>query len=554
MFNNLDTNSNKLLQPKSIIIPLKEHQKTALFAMTEIENNGYVIHKDLLVETTVGILADIPGSGKSMMIISLISNNKIAKFHKRVHYGSPFVCLKDINQDNIINTNLILVPNKLVLQWKKYFKSSINLKVYSISTKKDLVNLQNLNEYDVLICSDLKYKFLYEKYSDVKWSRIIIDEIDSIKLPSIISWNSNFVWLITSRPDKLLFTNKNFMRMIFKNITSYIFNFLIIKNNSNFINLSLNLPKMNKNIIKCLTPKELCLIQNFVSQDIKEMLNAGNINEAILKLNCNINTNKNIFQIITKNLNEELHNKKLEYDYYIKLITDDINIKDTVNNIKIRIEQIKIKLETIKNKVYLLNDDYCPICYDTFKKPTINNCCNNVFCFKCIVTTLNNQGTCPFCRSNITLNNLTVIDNNINEIKNIQNDSELKSKNENLIKLIQNNKAGKFLIFSNYLETFYNIQDFLKKNKIKFGILHGKDKDIKNLVTTFEKGQINVLMSNIDNKGLDLHMITDVVIYHKLKDELEENVISRAYRLGRELPLNVHYLYYENEYEQLEII
>ena len=103
MFNNLDSNSNKLLQPKSIIIQLKEHQKTALFAMTEIEDKGCVIHKDLLVETTMGILGDIAGSGKSMMIIALISNNKIAKFHKRVHYGSPFVCLKDSNQDNIVN-------------------------------------------------------------------------------------------------------------------------------------------------------------------------------------------------------------------------------------------------------------------------------------------------------------------------------------------------------------------------------------------------------------------------------------------------------------------
>ena len=49
------------------------------------------------------------------------------------------------------------------------------------------------------------------------------------------------------------------------------------------------------------------------------MLNANNINQAILKLNCNVNTNKNIFQIVTKNLTEELHNKNLESDYYKNL-------------------------------------------------------------------------------------------------------------------------------------------------------------------------------------------------------------------------------------------
>ena len=550
MFNNLDCNSCKLPQPKSIIIPLKEHQKTALYAMTEIENKGCVIHKDLLVETTVGILSDIPGSGKSMMIISLISNNKIAKFHKRVHYGSPFVCLKDINQDNSVNTNLIIVPNKLVLQWKNYFKSCVNLKVYSISCKSDFVNLKSLSDYDVLICSDRKYKLLYDKYKDIKWSRIIIDEIDVIKLPSVISWNCNFIWLITNYPDKLLFTNKNFMRMIFKNITNYIFNFLIVKNNSQFINMSLNLPKLQKNIIKCLTPKELCLVQNFVSSEIKEMLNANNINEAILKLNCNINTNKNIFQILTKNLSEELHNKNLELEYYTKLITHDDNSKDNLQNVKDRIKQIKSKLSSIKDRVYMLNNDYCPICLDTFNKPTISKCCNNVFCFKCIVTALNNQGTCPFCRSKITLNELTVMENNLKNIKKKEEESnELKSKNDNLIKTIQNNPDGKFLIFSNYLETFYNIQNNLKKNKIKFGILSGTDKNIKKIINSFEKGKINVLMSNVSNQGLDLHMISDIIIYHKLKEETEENVISRAHRLGRKTPLNVHYLYYENEME-----
>jgi SNF2 family DNA or RNA helicase len=120
MFNNLNCNSDKLPQPKAITISLKEHQKTAFTAMSTIEEKGFINHKDLIVETNLGILADIPGSGKSMMVISLISNKKIAPFHNRVHYGSPFVCLKDSNQEHFIPTNLILVPNKLVLQWKKY--------------------------------------------------------------------------------------------------------------------------------------------------------------------------------------------------------------------------------------------------------------------------------------------------------------------------------------------------------------------------------------------------------------------------------------------------
>ena len=39
-----------------------------------------------------------------------------------------------------------------------------NLRVYKISTKSDFSNLQTLTDNDVLICSDAKYKSLYEKY------------------------------------------------------------------------------------------------------------------------------------------------------------------------------------------------------------------------------------------------------------------------------------------------------------------------------------------------------------------------------------------------------
>jgi hypothetical protein len=337
--------------------------------------------------------------------------------------------------------------------------------------------------------------------------------------------------------------------MIFKNITNYIFNFLIVKNSIEFINLSLNLPKINTNLVKCKTPKEFYLIQNYISNDIKEMLNANNINDAILKLNCNVNTNKNIFQIVTKNLNEELHNKNLEYDYYNNLITNDKKIHDTAAKIKEKISQIKIKIDSIKNKIYLMNDEYCPICLDKYTKPTVTKCCNNVFCFKCIVTALNSQGTCPYCREKITLNDLTVIDNNITKKQDMD---ELSSKNENLLKILKDNLDGRFMIFSNYLETFYNIQDYLNDNKINFAILSGTDKNIKKNINLFDKGKINVLMANVNNQGLDLHMVTDIIIYHKLKEEIEENVISRSQRLGRSLPLNVHYLYFDNEIENME--
>jgi SNF2 family DNA or RNA helicase len=47
--------------------------------------------------------------------------------------------------------------------------------------------------------------------------------------------------------------------------------------------------------------------------------------------------------------------------------------------------------------------------------------------------------------------------------------------------------------------------------------------------------------------GLNLENTTDMILFHKFDTESEKQVIGRAQRYGRNEPLNVHYLLYENE-------
>ena len=42
-------------------------------------------------------------------------------------------------------------------------------------------------------------------------------------------------------------------------------------------------------------------------------------------------------------------------------------------------------------------------------------------------------------------------------------------------------------------------------------------------------------------------MTTDIIIYHKMSSELENQVIGRGQRVGRETRLNVLHLCYNNE-------
>jgi hypothetical protein len=73
----LDENSPQILQPKLVKVELKQHQKTAINAMIELETTGYVdayfryysnSERLLRIETHIGILNDIVGSGKTLII------------------------------------------------------------------------------------------------------------------------------------------------------------------------------------------------------------------------------------------------------------------------------------------------------------------------------------------------------------------------------------------------------------------------------------------------------------------------------------------------------
>lgn len=52
--------------------------------------------------------------------------------------------------------------------------------------------------------------------------------------------------------------------------------------------------------------------------------------------------------------------------------------------------------------------------------------------------------------------------------------------------------------------------------------------------------------------GMNLQMTTDLVMFHRFKPEMEEQIVGRAQRLGRKESLNVYYLLHDNESDEIE--
>lgn len=606
----LTDNDKKITQPKSIKIELMNHQKTMVHKMMEIENTGKIKVKnytmkqysnminvdgtDAEIFTNIAILGDKVGAGKTLDIITLLTiNNKMIERDIELG-GTQFYSLKLKPSSPLIKSNLVIVPHKLLPQWKETFaKYSPNLKVLSIGLNKDIDKLrkvkreikknwkneeieleteflekEKLNGIDVVLIGETMYKRFCKICENVRFNRVIIDEADTIKLPRDMNCQFNFLWLITGTPSGLFYTNKSFLGKIFKDDNLNLNSCFVIKNDEKFIEQSIKLPHPKRLKIKCITPKELVLIKDLIPPTILQMINAGNSDQAIRTLNCNVDTNENILQVITKNLRDSINNKKIdlkaemEKHYPINLEKEH---EQKIKFIENQIEKLIAKYEDIKKKIYQLNDTNCPVCMGEFTNPVIVNCCKNMFCFDCLAVSMGElkNNKCPYCTQKISQSDIHIFQNeNIKSTGKTtgsclnSNKYEEKDKLDVLMDLVRKKPDGSFMVFAGFQETFNKIEVKLKEQNISYHTLKGQANTVKKYIDDFRDKKVRVLMLNAQffGAGMNLQMATDIVMYHRFKKEMEEQIVGRAQRLGRDInsPLNVYYLLHDNESADIE--
>ena len=595
----LTENDPQIIQPSTITMPLMSHQRTIIKKMLDVEEldeydikfkpNYYSDNKvNAKMETNVGILADKVGAGKTLSVISVISIRPKLKEKLTCFGGNKYMALKVDLEKTKLNTNLIVVPHKLVPQWKNAFEKATNLSVYTISTNsqidkiivkktqklknwmdEDVVKIKEeldqtkLDSYNVILIGDTMYKRFCSCASEYKWNRIFIDEADTIKLPRDMECHFNFLWLITGTPSGLANKSKPFVGKIFYDDQLRLIDCVTFRNDNKYIEQSIVLPHPKRIQIRCVTPRELSIIKDLIPPSVLQMINAGNSEEDIKALNCNVDTNENILQVITKNLVDSIANKEIELNAEIKKHYPLTQKKDQEHKIKMienSLKKLREKYEDVKHKIYELNNDYCPVCMSSFTNPVIVNCCKNCFCFDCLAVSMGElkNNICPFCRKGINKNDIHLISND-NELKNTNKTSnntkhDMKDKLDVLTDLIVMKPNGSFMVFANYAETFTKIEKKLSELNISYHILKGQAGTVQKHIDDFKNKKVRVLMLNAQffGAGMNLQMTTDLIIYHRFTKEMEEQIIGRAQRMGRITPLNVYYLIHDNESANIE--
>ena len=578
-----------------ILVNLKPHQKTSLYRANLLEISDKInINQYFYFNTNFAALSDNVGSGKSLVVLSLIANNKVLNVNNKISSISNgsnvnIFEINHFNQDDYLKTNILVVPHNLIAQWKLYISRDSNLKFISLSKSVDMkTNFPNGDldssklENDIILVSSTRYNelaIIIERNSKFV-SRVIFDEADSIKIPSCRIIKSQFTWLVTSSVKTILNPNgiikyansngetqswyswnngftirihesgikcrgyiKDLAYDLTRNTTSR--NELIIMNDINFIRESFSLENPIVNSIICKDPPIMNILSNVVSNQMMDYINAGDIDGAINSLNCQKVSNANLISLVTEDLEKELHNNKIELDAKKnQIFSNEKNKKEAILRIEQKICTLNDKILQIKKK--LEESDTCPICYDNIENLALCSQCKTKFCIECISTWISSgnslndgNGKCPYCREILTNDTLIIVSDKTN-IKE-KDTNKLKDKVENLKKLSKRlSEKSKILVFSNYDGSFKNIKNLFEQNDIKYSKIMGSSAHISKTVDKFNKefddpDSINVLLLNSQyfGSGLNLQKANDIILFHHMNKDITKQVVGRAQRPGK---------------------
>jgi hypothetical protein len=458
--------------------------------------------------------------------------------------------------------------------------------------------------YDVILVSATFWNLftLYINQDNYTVNRIIIDECNAVKGNRLVEIPRLFTWLITSSIDSMM-TKSGYTYVRTQhgwpsrektiNSTGFILDMIkelyehqhenrkiFLVNNPEYIEQSMTLPELKTILVISRDSVNIQVLHGVVAHDVLQMLNAGDIDGIVAKLDVAVADEGNVVEMITRKYQDDL--KVKEYELKVAIENPKYDPKhETIGIINKRkaIEDLKYKITCIEERVKDVEN--CPICYDDFANPAITPCCSNKFCFNCIAAALNSKSVCPMCKMELSISKLMMItDKTKDEIKLAQQEkaenvkknekqavtydellenlriraSEF-SKYENMDKIFElnsNQSVKKYLIFTEYESTLNTrIASILDKWGLTYGRIRGSSSNINNMVQTYKKmdNELNVLLINSKyfGSGLNLENTSDIIIIHKMQADIEMQVIGRAQRYGRVSNLRVWKLYYQNE-------
>ncbi len=594
-----------------IKVPLRAHQKAIIDNMKRYETNftkGWDVSGNVLY-SSYAILGDGVGVGKSLMVLSHISNLKtkaqqltpipnISIPHSKHFYSVKKHTITDISEA----APIIIVPHSLYRQWSTYIKDQTKFKPLCLAMKKQLEDklLTKIVSADLILISNTLLPYFVEKIPNhIQFQRVFIDEADSIRISKGKYLKTPFTWFITASWPNLLFFQQNmfcqrdFLRTELPNLPIhaelkelYLANsmnsghvwfqqyfpvtsanyfremlstphplrgHLILKCSRDFLSSSISLPPLHRFNILCAPSLTQHIVNEVISPEIRSLLHAGDIQTALQHLGVREEQPLTLIQAVTENRHKELERLKKTYEFKASLEYHTPQAKEAaLANLQSKISHLEEQMKTIRERIENYQKEICPICFDEPQSAVLTHCCNRIFCAACILNSLARSLSCPLCRAAThpsQLRHISLEQSQQAHQAHVQEQERPLKKKDALLKILRENPNGKFLIFSRYDNPFYQIEQEISTMNMKVRQVKGNKDAIQSTLNSFAKGETQCLLlnSNHAGAGLTITTATHVILLHAMNIEEEKQIIGRAYRLGRQSPLTLYRLLHPDE-------
>ena len=527
-------------QYSQIKTPLFQHQNVLVNGMhshREKMIRGFVLENQA-INGKIGIIGDPPGTGKTLSILAYIMS-QVDIYPKitceLVNNSSKYFFSHELYNVSNASTNLIIVPHSLFNQWKQEILKHSTIEYVPIETKRCLkgdISEKIINGSFILTTNNC-YKFVqeYANRFNIKWNNIFIDEASSIYFnPSDPALRFQFLWFITNNWIPMLFKHASISKSSLYHIRDRVdlhsdLEMWLLDNTSQHYDGTL----VSSSFLKEYLPffhenRGQIVLRN--SSKLINMINLPSVENQMIYCKPHMTLNSLISYYLTRNVLPTITSNNV-MNIFQALDVDFTSVNDYISHHPQKYDLINRKYQ----------ESECMICLETCEYPTIVNCCYNIYCGKCLLNNILITHKCPTCREPLLINNISCLRSLRQEITLCKVDV--------CLDILNNNRSGKFIIYSSFNNIFYQLFEEIDKLGLKAERIDTGLFSLLKIVKNFNKGKTNIIfISNIEMiRGLSLESISHLIFYHDQPVyELKQILIHLGQRIGRQTPLKIIHL------------
>jgi len=575
---------------------LYDHQLSTLYHLQELEKHRSVtitpadscydrlkghfydipnLVGNLLMNTQLGVLSSPTGTGKTHPMVALsmepYNGGQITQ-SVRLNRLTQLQALSTQDLNNYLPSTLIVIPKNIYPQWLRVIQQS-GVSYHGLFNRLNLEelvkhSLKNREEYPfprIVLCKHTLYNETVGVFQ--KWSRVVLDEADTINIPGSRQITAGFTWLVTATAKYLNAHNhKGYWREILYSIDKPVLEALEITIDENYALECLHHATAVDFNILCQAIHGMNKVAQYLPKRVQEMMAAGDFSGAVKELGGQSHDTESVTEVIMKYFDSRIKNTEHQIEQAVLL-------EHKHDHLDQRLKDLNERKEGIIDQIANVNAD-CAICHDQSSDISLVQCCFQTFCTECIVEwmAMKKDQDCPYCRlQNPVILKITAsaAPKIVKGVSVVEESVNLDAEREKLLSMepayngyqtlpkLLDYILGAWANAKIIVVTSFNLQAFqqqLENNQYQFNVLNHVS--YRKTVQEFNSGHSPIILldAKYNGAGIDLEQTTDMIYMQELEPNLMKQTKGRAIRLSRplHLPLRLYHLRTEGEGEPID--